>query len=207
MTGLRVALTFDAEHPDRPAKVGTAETIVATLQRHEVRASFFVQGRWAEAYPELVGTIAGAGHLVGHHSYYHARMPLLTDHGIGEDLRDGAEAIQEAAGIDPRPWFRCPFGAGAEDLRVQAAVAAAGYRHVGWHVAADDWEPSRSATEVEGDVVAGVRAQGDGAVVLLHTWPTATLGAIGPIIDRLRDAGAEFCRVDELSTVPAGVPA
>jgi peptidoglycan/xylan/chitin deacetylase (PgdA/CDA1 family) len=206
MSGLRVALTFDAEHPDRPASSGTAEAILATLGERDVRATFFVQGRWAEAYPELVGAIAGAGHLVGHHSHYHARMPLLTSGGIDEDLRDGAAAIEAAAGIDPRPWFRCPFGAGADDPRVQAAVAAAGYRHVAWHVAADDWEPSRSATEVQGDVVAGVRAHGDGAVVLLHTWPTATRDAIGPIIDRLRDVGAQFCRVDELSVVPTRVP-
>lgn len=206
MTGFRVALTFDAEHPDRPAQAGTAEAILATLEQRAVRATFFVQGRWAEAWPGVVRAIVAGGHLVGHHSHYHARLPLLTDAGIGEDLRDGAEAIEAAAGVDPRPWFRCPFGAGADDPRVLAAVESAGYRHVGWHVAADDWEPSRSAREVTDDVVDGVRSHGDGAVVLLHTWPTATLGAIGPILDRLGDAGAEFCRVDELPDVPAGVP-
>lgn len=202
---MRVALTFDAEHPDRPAEPGTAEAILATLAGRGVRATFFIQGRWAESWPELVRDIVAAGHLVGHHSHYHARMPLLTDAGIAEDLRDGAEAIVGAAGVHPRPWFRCPFGAGADDPRIVAALSADGYRHVGWHVAGDDWEPSRSASEVERDVVAGVRSHGDGAVVLLHTWPGATRRAIGPIIDRLRDVGAELCRVDELATVPAGV--
>ncbi len=206
MSGPRVALTFDAEHPDRPASAGTAEAIVATLDELGVRATFFVQGRWAEAYPELVGAIARTGHLVGHHSHYHTRMPLLTNAGIDEDLRDGAAAIEAAAGIDPKPWFRCPFGAGSDDPRVQGAIVGAGYRHVGWHVAADDWDLSRSATAVEADVVAGARAHGDGAVVLLHTWPAVTGAAIRPIIDRLRDSGAEFCRVDELSVIPAGVP-
>lgn len=203
---MRVALTFDAEHPDRPAEPGTTEAILATLAERGVRATFFVQGRWAESSPDAVRNIVAAGHLVGLHSHYHARMPLLTSAGIAEDLRDGAEAIFAAAGVDPRPWFRCPFGAGADDPRVLAALAAAGYRHVGWHVAVDDWEPSRSASEVEGDVVAGVQSHGDGAVVLLHTWPGATRGAIGPIIDRLREAGAELCRIDQLATVPAGVP-
>jgi peptidoglycan/xylan/chitin deacetylase (PgdA/CDA1 family) len=204
---MRVALTFDAEHPDRPAEPGTAEAILATLAQRDVRATFFVQGRWAESWPGLVRGIVAAGHLVGHHSHYHARLPLLTSAGIGEDVRDGAEAIVAAAGIHPRPWYRCPFGAGADDPRVLAALAAAGYRHVGWHVAADDWEPSRSATVVEGDVVAGVRSHGDGAVVLLHSWPDATRAAVGPIVDRLRDAGFELCRIDELAEIPAGVPA
>ena len=146
------------------------------------------------------------GHLVGSHSHYHARMPLLTDAGLAEDLAEAAAAIEGAAGISPRPWFRCPFGAGANDRRVLAAVAAAGYRHVGWHVKADDWEPSRGAATIATDVVDGARAQGDGVVILLHTWPTATLDALDPILNRLTGAGAEFCRIDQLSDIPPGVP-
>lgn len=151
-------------------------------------------------------SIVAGGHLVGSHSHYHARMPLLTDAGIAADLADAAEAIEAAAGVSPRPWFRCPFGAGASDERVLAGIAAAGYRHVGWHVAADEWEPSRGPGLVATDVVDGVLSRGDGAVVLLHTWPTATLGALDAILTRLADAGAEFCRVDELPEVPSGVP-
>jgi len=201
----RVALTFDAEHPDRPAVAGNAEALVARLTERGVRATFFVQGRWAEAYPATVGQIVAGGHLVGSHSHYHARMPLLTDAGIANDLADAAAAIEAAGGVGPRPWFRCPFGAGAADRRVQAVVEAAGYRHVGWHVAADDWEPGCDPATLSAAVVEGVRNHGDGAVVLLHTWPTATLEAIDPILAGLDVAGAEFCRIDELTDVPAGV--
>jgi peptidoglycan-N-acetylglucosamine deacetylase len=203
---IRVALTFDAEHPDRPARPGNAEALLAALQRRDVRATFFVQGRWAEGYPNTARAIATGGHLVGHHSHYHARLPLLTDEGIGEDLRDGAAAISAATGVDPAPWLRCPFGAGADDARVLAMIRSAGYRHVGWHVAADDWDPARSGRDVVDAVVRGVQAHGDGAVVLLHSWPTATLEAIEPILDRLAAAGSELCRLDELSRVPSGVP-
>jgi peptidoglycan-N-acetylglucosamine deacetylase len=171
-----------------------------------VRATFFIQGRWAEAYPDTARAIADGGHLVGHHSHYHARLPLLTDAGIAEDIRDGATEIRAATGVDPAPWIRCPFGAGADDPRVQAVIRAAGYRHVGWHVAADDWEPAHSAAFVTDVVLRGVEGHGDGAVVLLHTWPTATLGAIGPILDGLSAAGVELCRIDELPAVPADVP-
>jgi peptidoglycan/xylan/chitin deacetylase (PgdA/CDA1 family) len=202
----RVALTFDAEHPDRPALPGTAESILALLARRAIRATFFVQGRWALAYPGTVRSIVADGHLVGSHSHYHTRAPLLTDAGIAEDLREAAEAIEDAAGIDPRPWFRCPFGEGADDPRVLAAIGAAGYRHAGWHVEAFDWEPSASTTQVADDIVAGALAHGDEAVVLLHTWPTATLGALEPILDGLERAGAALCRIDDLSSVPAGVP-
>jgi peptidoglycan/xylan/chitin deacetylase (PgdA/CDA1 family) len=206
VTRLRVALTFDAEHPDRPGAARTAEAIVSTLARHGILGTFFIQGRWAEAEPASVRSIVDGGHLVGHHSHYHARMPLLTDAGLADDLADGAQAVIAAAGTDPRPWFRCPFGAGADDPRVLAALDAAGYRHVGWHVAADDWEPSRSEAVIVDEVVDGVLAHGDGAVVLFHSWPDVTPRALESVVVRLTAAGAAFCRVDELSDVPAGVP-
>ena len=205
MSHLRVALTFDTEHPDRPALPGTTEALIALLARRGVRATFFVQGRWAETYPETVTSIMAGGHLIGSHSHYHARMPLLTDAGLAEDLADAAAAIEANGGSDPRPWFRCPFGAGADDPRVMDAVATAGYRHVGWHVSVEDWEPTKSATAIERGIVDGVLAHGDEAVVLLHAWPTATLEALEPIVTRLTRAGAQFVRIDELADPPVGV--
>ena len=203
MSGHRVALTFDAEHPDRPTEPGVTERLLDTLATAEVSATFFIQGRWAEAEPKTARRIAVDGHLVGHHSHYHARMPLLTDAGVAEDLAEAGRVIAEVTGIDPRPWFRCPFGAGWDDPRVLAAVTSAGYRHVGWHIAADDWEPDRPGAMIERDVVAGVEANGDGAVILLHSWPRGTLDALPNTVARLREAGVAFVRVDELDEVPA----
>ena len=58
--------------------------------------------------------IAADGHLIGNHSFYHARMPLLSPEGFEEDVREAQRAIVEATGVDPRPWLRFPFGAGAD---------------------------------------------------------------------------------------------
>ncbi|HET9519924.1 MAG TPA: polysaccharide deacetylase family protein [Candidatus Limnocylindrales bacterium] len=197
----RVALTFDAEHPDRPATDGNAEGLLDVLAAEGLRATIFIRGRWAE-YPATARRIAEAGHLVGSHSFYHARMPLLTDAGIEADIRDAEEAIRAFAGVDPRPWFRCPFGAGADDPRVIDRIARLGYRDVHWNVTSEDWEPARNAADIVRIVVAGARLQGDGAVVLQHTWPDQTLGAIREIIGGLRDLGATFVTVDALPPLP-----
>jgi peptidoglycan/xylan/chitin deacetylase (PgdA/CDA1 family) len=203
---LRVALTFDAEHADRPGAPDATARLLDRLRGGGVPATFFVQGRWAEAHPALAQRLAAEGHLVGSHSHYHVRMPLLTDAGLASDLAAATEAIETACGVSPRPWFRCPFGAGADDPRVLAAVAAAGYRHVGWHVSAEDWDPGRDASAIAEAVVPGVERHGDGAVVLLHAWPDATLEALDVILHRLGASGASFCRIDQLADVPAGVP-
>jgi peptidoglycan-N-acetylglucosamine deacetylase len=199
----RVALTFDAEHPDRPwCPPGNAERILDVLRSNGVRATFFVQGRWAQSQPDAARRIADDGHLIGHHSHYHARMPLLSDDGLDEDLSDGQAAIVAATGSDPRPWFRCPFGAGHDDPRVLARIEAAGYRDVHWDVELEDWEAHRTGDAIAADCLDGVRDHGDGAVVLLHTWPGGTGDAVGAIVTGLRELDAHFVGVDELERLP-----
>ena len=198
----RVALTFDAEHPDRPTEHGVAESILTILEEAGVRASFFVQGRWAMAYPQTARRIPAAGHLVGNHSHYHAQMPLFSRSGFAADVRDAEEAIRDVLGVDPRPWFRCPFGDGHDDPAIVAALTDLGYRTVGWDVVPYDWE--RPAGEVEAGVVDGATRVGDGAVVLLHTWPAATEAALPAIIARLASDGATFVGLDALERLPVG---
>jgi peptidoglycan/xylan/chitin deacetylase (PgdA/CDA1 family) len=177
---------------------GVQERLLEALDREGVRATFFVQGRWAEAYPATAQRIQPAGHLVGSHSFYHARMPLFSDPGFDEDVRDAERALVEILGVDPRPWFRFPFGEGFDDERTLGRLAALGYRHVHWDVEPDDWDPGRTAGQVEDTVVEGALSHGDGAVVLLHTWPSNMIAALPGMLTRLRDRGATFVRLDDL---------
>jgi peptidoglycan-N-acetylglucosamine deacetylase len=200
----RVALTFDAEHPDRPTRPGVAEELLVLLATEQVRAAFFIQGRWAEAYPATAARIAADGHLIGNHSHYHARMPLLSDTGFDIDVRDAERAIRTATGVDPRPLFRCPFGAGSDDPVIAARLRDLGYDPpVFYDVVPEDWE--RTAAEVATIAISGSIRHGDGAVVLLHTWPIAALEAMPRIVRELRAAGAELVRLDAIR--PAMPPA
>ena len=199
---VRVALTFDAEHPDRPgASAGTVDRILTTLRGAEAPASFFVQGRWSEAEPATVRRIVDDGHQVGNHSHYHARMTLLSDHGIRADVEAADAAVSEASGLSTAPWFRCPFGDGHDDARVIEQLGALGYRHVHWHVVVEDWEPWRTAHDITREAIDGAMRHGDGAVVLLHTWPDHTADALPGIVDGLRARGADLVRVDALPEV------
>ena len=81
--------------------------------RAGVSATFFAQGRWVEAYPATAGRIAPAGHLVGSHSFYHARMPLFSDPGFDEDVRSYGEYITRSGDIFS-PRISEPAGIAAE---------------------------------------------------------------------------------------------
>lgn len=195
----RIALTFDAEHADRrQCPPGVAERILAVLDREKVAATFFLQGRWVTAYPELARSIVAAGHLVGNHSHSHAPLMDLSDPGLSADIAAGELAIRSVTGADPRPWFRCPFGAGADDPRVLDALAAAGYVNVHWSIAASDWEDECQASELENAIVLQATKRGDGAIVLLHSWPAPTADALPGLIKRLRAGGFRFVTVDAI---------
>ncbi|MGH2380622.1 MAG: polysaccharide deacetylase family protein [Candidatus Limnocylindria bacterium] len=203
---MRVALTFDAEHPDRPTSGDHHGPVLDELARLEVRATFFLQGRWVEAHPQLAGRAAEDGHVVGNHGFYHVRMPLLSREGFEEDVREAERTILEATGVDPRPWLRFPFGAGADVADIVDRLPALGYRHVGWDVEVYEWEPGRTASEVAARVVAGVKTHGDGAIVLLHAWPDPVAPALGEVVERLRGDGARFVGIDELDVPPGLAP-
>ena len=205
MSSLRVALTFDAEHPDRPHHlVGSEDRLRETLGSLNVHGTFFVQGRWAEAFPDQARRIADDGHLIGNHSHYHAKMHLLTEAGLMEDIKTAAGAIETICKRDPAPWFRSPFGAGAKDPRVRAALEQLGYKQVLWSATGDDWDHRETAQHMEDAAVASTVEHGDGAILLFHTWPSHTHEKISKIVARLREEGATFVTVNELE--PKEIP-
>ena len=106
----RVALTFDAEHPARPHRAGVPGGILEVLAERHVPTTWFLQGRWVESAPELARQVVADG----------------TDDGLRTDIRDSERVIREITGVDPRPWFRCPFSAGSDDPRVLAILAELG---------------------------------------------------------------------------------
>jgi peptidoglycan-N-acetylglucosamine deacetylase len=84
--------------------------MLETLAAGDIRATFFLQGRWTRANPDVARSIAGAGHLIGNHSNFHAPMDALSDEWLRGDVVRAEETIRQVTGIDPKPWFRCPFG-------------------------------------------------------------------------------------------------
>jgi peptidoglycan/xylan/chitin deacetylase (PgdA/CDA1 family) len=194
---VRVALTFDTEHPGHPTAPGVEDRILEALADAGLHATFFLQGRWAQAYPERALKISAAGHLIGNHSHYHAPMDFLTREGFRRDLASAEGAIKAATGVDPKPWFRCPYGSGADDPRLLERLVELGYRDVGWNVDSRDWAEGRRDDEVVADVLDGIRSRED-SIVLLHGWPAVTAEALPRIVRGLVDLDADVVDVREL---------
>jgi len=172
--------------------------ILDVLAERDVLSTWFLQGRWVEAEPDVARRVAAEGHVVGNHSFYHARLPLLTSEGIRTDVEAAEAVIRDVVGVDPRPWFRCPFAAGADDPRVLGILEDLGYRDISQDIVLEDWEPERTGPAIAADALRMVPTVGDPAVILFHAWPPGTLEALPTLIDGLRKRGATFVRIDAL---------
>lgn len=211
---MKVALTFDTEPAPEGHPADASERILDALAERGVVATFFVQGEWAERRPDLAARLGAEGHRVGNHTYSHALPGEIDAEELRDQIAHAEEVLERLTGHNPRPYFRCPQSSGAFDPEVLERIAGQGYRQVGWTFDSFDWHEECTAEQLRRTVVEGVLAHGDGAIVLLHSWPGATAGALPGILDRLLERGVDFVTLDELdadtlpvaTTMPAAPP-
>ena len=191
-----VALTFDAG-----ANSAGLPSILATLRDQQVSATFFLTGQWAAGNPTLVQSIRAAGHRIGNHSMTHPSFTALTTAQIGEEVSRAQQAIA-AAGADPRPLFRFPYG--DRDARTIAAVNDQGYLPVRWSVDTLGWKGTSGGMSAQQVSDRATGALGPGAIVLMHIGSnpddgtTLDADALPGMIDRMRGAGYSFVTLDAL---------
>lgn len=202
----RIALTFDAEHPDHPGADDGCTRVLDALAAAGVRATFFVQGRWARSRPAEARRIADDGHLVALHCDSHVPYTRLSDEGVAGDLDQGRRVVRESTGVDPAPWFRFPYGYGVDRPALVERVRSHGFTNVHWSIDSKDWCPcAEPGALIAAFGTALDEAGTHEAVALYHTWPTATADAIGPTVDLARSRGWDFVTVDEIG--PDGIAA
>jgi peptidoglycan/xylan/chitin deacetylase (PgdA/CDA1 family) len=193
-----IALTFDAG-----ANAAGLPSILSTLDREGVTATFFLTGGFANQYPASVQAIVARGHRLGNHTATHPHLPLLSDAAIVSQLIQAESQIRAAGGTDPRPLFRFPFG--DRDAHTIAVVNGAGYAAVRWTVDTLGWKGTTlggiTAQIVVDRVVAAARP---GAIVLMHVGSnpddhtTLDADALPTVIARLRGLGYGFVTLDAL---------
>jgi peptidoglycan/xylan/chitin deacetylase (PgdA/CDA1 family) len=183
-----VSITFD----DGPNPVATPR-ILDVLKREDVPATFFVLGRHADRWPELVKRMADEGHQLGNHGYYHRKLHRHLPGYVRDDLTRGADAIERASGVRPR-HFRAPHG--FRNPWVTPIARSLNECTIGWSLGV--WDTARpGADEIVKRTLDGMRA---GSILLLHDGDgydatgdrTQTAEALPGIIDGLRARGFRF---------------
>jgi peptidoglycan-N-acetylglucosamine deacetylase len=178
-----VYLTFD----DGPTPAWTPR-VLELLARYRARATFFVLGRSAAAYPDLVRQEFAAGHGVGNHTWSHRRLTGLTGGQLATEVGTTSAAIQRATGAPVR-CLRPPYA--VVDAASADRVRALGLRLVLWDIDTYDWR-GPGAGVIAGRVLGRVRS---GDVVLMHDGGGnrgQTLAALEQVLATLSAKGFRF---------------
>lgn len=176
------ALTFD----DGPNPVTTPK-ILATLQEHGVKATFFVTGQNAQRYPELIRQIVAEGHELGNHTWDHPQLPKLSADQITDQLDRTQAAVDAALGYPyPMKQVRPPYGATNDAVR--ATLASQGASVVLWQVDSNDWRYKNNDQAILDHVLKGPNSlAARGGVVLFHDIHPQTVRVLDTVLRFAKD--------------------
>jgi peptidoglycan/xylan/chitin deacetylase (PgdA/CDA1 family) len=190
----QLALTYD-DGPNDPHTLRLLEV----LDKHNVKATFFLIGRYVRQRSEIARELAAAGHTAGNHTSSHALLTLKGQAEIRRQLSDCRAALSDAIG-EHSNLFRPPFGG-----RRPAVLRIARQLHlepIMWSVTGYDWD-APLAEIIERKVTRQIRG---GDVILLHDGDHRQMGAdrsqtvlaTDRLIDRYKTQGYEFVTIPEM---------
>ncbi len=188
-----VALTFDAG-----ASNDGVSSILATLARERVPATFFLTGDFIDEFPSSAKAMAR--YPVGNHTYNHPDLTTLTDAAVRTEIRSAAARIRAVTGRDPRPLFRFPFG--AVDQHAISLVNAECYVPFRWTVDTLGWEGITGGQSVDSVVRRVLSTARPGQIVLMHVGAhpedhsTLDADALPRVIAGLRAKGYGFVTLE-----------
>ncbi|HEY1660590.1 MAG TPA: polysaccharide deacetylase family protein [Candidatus Sulfotelmatobacter sp.] len=180
-----VAFTFD----DGPDPVYTPK-LLDLLREKDVKATFFVIGKRADQYPDIVRRAWTEGHLVANHTWSHCSLfCFLMPHRLRTEIERCTESVRRSCGFRPR-FFRSPVG--LRHPLLAPYLERAGLEYISWSIRTLDTFTA-NPTVLAQRILNKARS---GDIILLHDHlPAGTdtmLEALPRVIDELRERGFEF---------------
>src|SRR5262245_26558583 len=182
-----VVLTFD----DGPLPRYT-NPLLETLASECVKATFFMVGQMALAYPSMVRRVYDEGHTVANHTQNHPIRKMSVTQAARE-IEGGFESLRKAIGDSQAvsPFFRIPGLLRQES--VEQYLAAHGDMTWSADFLADDWTRINNS-EVARRAISRIEARGRG-ILLLHDIHARTVLALPEILNELKSRGYKIVHV------------
>ncbi|MBQ6147039.1 MAG: polysaccharide deacetylase family protein [Clostridia bacterium] len=183
----QIALTIDAAWD-----ADKTPFILDTLDKYNIKATFFLCGVWVKQYPDFVKEIAKRGHEIGNHSLTHPHMSRMDSIAIQKELSDLDDMLEELTGRRST-LFRPPFGE-YNDTVIKAAHEA-GYEVIQWSRDTVDWKQDRSAQTILDGVLKKLQS---GDIILCHNNGYKIETYLPVLIETAQQKGFRFVTVSEL---------
>lgn len=194
--GKRIALTFD-DGPTPPV----TDQILDILKAYRVTATFFVNGKLVERFPESLRRIQREHHTVGNHTYTHLFLYLKSRRRIAREIDRTQDAIERVTGLRPK-IFRCPYG--VRWFGLFSVLRRRGMLAIQWSDTGFDWVKTNAPADIVRKTLKNIR---DGSIILLHDGcgalepeevdQSATAIALPAIIEEILASGFRFVPVTD----------
>ncbi|TSB46454.1 polysaccharide deacetylase family protein [Alkalicoccobacillus porphyridii] len=164
--------------------------LLKTMKRHEVEATFFLDGSWVNNNSKIAQMIYEEGHEIGSHAYTHPDMQRISRAEIKSELEKTNDVINATLGVTPM-WFAPPSGSFTDDVVKEAANQ--GMYTILWSVDTVDWRkpnPQEMVQRVVGKLHPG-------ATILMHPTDSTARG-LEQLIKEIKEQGYQIGTVSDL---------
>lgn len=184
----KVAISFDEGWG-----IDLTDEILDVLDKHQVKATFFLVGAWVDTYAEDVIKIAQRGHDLGNHTDSHKRLIKLNKNKIKEEILNVHQKVKLLTGKD-MTLFRPPFG--EYNNTIIDIAEECNYYTIKWNVDSYDWR-SKGKDEIIKSVLKSQYLK-NGSIILFHNNTKYTKEAVDTILSRLKKQNYEIVPISEL---------
>lgn len=183
----QIIFTFDGG-----AGINSAQKILETAQKHNLKLTFFSTGKFAEKNPDLIKQIASSGHEIFNHTYSHPHLTQLTDEQIKEELIKTDQIISDLTNTTTKPFFRPPYG--DRNTHVLEIAQGAGWQSVYWTLDALDWMTDKTAEQVKQRIYSNLK---NGAIILMHVGDDITGSILDEVFTYIENQGYKIVSLSE----------
>ena len=167
------------------------DSILATLDKYNVKITFFMVGEWVDKYPEVVKKISDAGHEIANHSDNHKHVNNLSYEENVKEIINCSNKIKEITGKET-VLYRGPYG--EYNNTVIKAANDNNHKMIQWSI--DTLDYNGLDTEQIWDRLNN--KIDNGSIVLMHNGTEHTAIALGKIIENIQQREFKIVPVSEL---------
>ncbi|MCG8542517.1 MAG: polysaccharide deacetylase family protein [Clostridia bacterium] len=153
-------------------------TMLEIFEKHNIKITFFVSGRWAKNNPDMLKKIYEKGHEIGNHGYRHRMHSKLGVEGNKKEIESTHRVVKETIGIDMK-YFAPPSG-DFNNTTLKVALDL-GYKTILWNIDTIDWRKDSTCDKIIKRVL---NKPLNGSIVLMHP-KEETIKALDYIIESI----------------------
>ena len=167
------------------------DSILDTLNKYNIKITFFIVGDWADKYPEAVKKINENGHEIGNHSNTHPHINKLNIDKNSEEITKCSEKLKNITGKEVN-LYRCPYG--EYNNTVINAANSLNYYPIQWSLDTLDY------TGLTGNEMWNRldRKLKKGDIILMHNGTKHTADSLELLIKNIQSKGFEIKKVSDI---------